>query len=164
MNRAGVRFVFSPTTWPQTPLEGEWVFLHGEIIEHKMQNGEMVVRGKDSKGEWSAYWNAIPGMEVPQEPGAQIRVYGRIVSQPDGNVKIASQWMKKVEMEEYAFCIRESEKEWEKLVQEFPALSTLKPFVLKQNPAPAKVEAKPSPKKEEEFVAASEFKVEQHFV
>ncbi|MEK6902052.1 MAG: hypothetical protein AABX02_00495, partial [archaeon] len=51
----GVQFVFSPALYPQSPLSNHTVFLHGQLVEAKQRNPELIVRVKDEKGEWEAY-------------------------------------------------------------------------------------------------------------
>lgn len=139
--------------------------MHGDIIECREGNGEVRVRAKDEKGEWEGYCPADRGMNVPREKGKYVRTYGKIVAQPDGGMKVASQWIKEIEEREWGYCVEESQKEWIRLLEKHPELDTIRPFVL-ERVAPKMGMEKKSPIKEEdaEFVAASEFTVERHFV
>ncbi len=165
MDHPGVQFVFSPALYPQTPLSNHTVFLHGEIVEVKQRNQELTFRIKDEKGEWEAYGEGDPRTF---NVGEKVRAYGLIVPQPDGKMMLAAKWVKKIETEEWEYCIRSTQKEWTPLLETNQSISTLKPFELPK-PRPGIVqsiqtETKSPPKDDEDFISAHQIKVEKEYL
>ncbi len=169
--REAAHAVFAPALYPNTPLEGKWVLLHGTLSQQRGRRDETIIRARDEKGEWEAYAHySIPLLNT----GESVRAYGRIMIQPDGSVQLAAQWIKKIEMEEAEYCLRETHANWEKIIQNHAGLQTLSPAV----PKPITTHALPPvamvatpyaptptpPAKEDDFVPASELEVEKEYV
>ncbi|MBM3282282.1 MAG: hypothetical protein FJY86_03000 [Candidatus Diapherotrites archaeon] len=156
-------FVFSPALYPNTPLSGKNVFTHGNIIETKNRNGELVVRVKDEKGEWEGYAEEkkTPMLNV----GTHVRAYGSINAQPDGRNMLACTWIKEISTEEKEYCERKTRHEWGALTQTNATLSTIQPHIM---PAPKLVKTETivthAQPKENEFISAAEFKVEREYL
>ena len=159
----GVQFVFSFATYAQTPLVNRRVFLHGEIIHGKHRNGEMVIEVKDEKGIWEGFAEEKKGESFTE--GQKVRAYGVILSQPDEKNTLSCQWIKTIETEEWEYCVRQTRKEWEVLLQTHPELETLKPFELPK-PKIVKMNTQTVPKTTEpnEFISAAEIKVEREYL
>lgn len=165
MDHPGVQFVFSPALYPQTPLSNHTAFAHGNVLETKQRNGELVIRVKDEKGEWEAYGE---GNATDFQIGETVRAYGLIVPQPDGKMMLAAKWIKKTNPDEHAYCIRHAQKEWNTIIEKNPSISTLKPFELPK-PKPGQIqtplkETKSPPKDDEDFVSAHQLNVEKEYL
>lgn len=160
-----VRFVFAPALFPKTSLEGQLVFVHGKISEDKQRNGETVVKARDEKGEWEAYLEMQSNLTLEKEQ--KIRACGTITRQPDEKHVLAAKWIKKIDEKEYDYCMRSTQKEWEKIIQEHPSLNQLKPNQPIQSKPFHQTESKKTiPKKEEEsgFVSAHQIKIDREYV
>lgn len=156
-------FVFSPALYPQTPLINTPVFVHGLLTEVKVKPNEVILKGKDEKGEWSAY---VEQYLETFTVGQRVRAYGLIVPQPDGNVMLAAKWAKIMSEDEQAYCQKQATKEWETIVAHNPTISSLVPFV---SPVSKKTNAttptpSPRPHEEPDFIPATQFKVEHDYL
>lgn len=160
-------FVFAPALFPNTPLINRTVFVHGILTDVKIKPSEVILKGKDEKGEWSAY---VEQYAERFEVGQKVRAYGLIVPQPDGNVSLAAKWAKQIEEGEYTQCVSHTTQGWEALRKEHPTLETLKPFIpaptkiLTTIPASAVSTPKTSPSEDPDFVSAAQFKVEREYL
>jgi hypothetical protein len=159
-------FVFAPALFPNTPLINRPVFVHGILTDVKIKPSEVILKGKDEKGEWSAY---VEQYAERFEIGQWVRAYGLIVPQPDGNVSLAAKWAKRIEKEEYDYCTTQTMQGWEALRKEYRSMDTLQPFI----PAPTKTltpQTIPAPKTQNrssddpDFVSAAQFKVEREYL
>lgn len=138
--------------------------MHGEIKEVKRRNGEVILRCADEKGEWEAYLEF--SFQFNLEIGQKVRGFGIIENQPDGKVVLAARWVKKTDENELAFCVHETQKNWETVCRAHPGVGELKPYVQpisKPMPIPAFTGATQAPESNE-FVPASELKIERDFV
>lgn len=158
-----MKFVYAPALYPSSPLEGEDVFLHGECVETKTRNGELVVRARDEKGEWEAYGEHAVGVTK----GTPLRAYGTIAAQPDGRMMLAAKWIKPVEQDEMEYCKKKTHQEWTHLIEAKPELSTLAPFV-PPKPVTKTLQVETTPPKnaqnDTDFVSASEIKIEREYL
>lgn len=160
-------FVFSPALYPHTPLINRTVFVHGTLTDVKIKPNEVILKGKDEKGEWSAY---VEQYAERFEVGQKVRAYGLIVPQPDGSVSLAAKWAKRIEDEEHGFCLHHTTQGWNGLRSEHPTIDTLKPFVptaskILTQPVQATIQKpKTSAPEESDFVSAAQFKVEREYL
>lgn len=159
-NRSRARFIYSPATYPRSPLAGEWVFILGKLEEKQTNGNEIRLRVRDEKGIWEGYGFALsPELET----GKKVRGYGQLKAQPDGNMQVALQWAKEINEEEMLFCEKQTQLEWEKMVVEYSVLPLLTPFEPKltatiQKPLSTK------PPQSEEFISANELQIERDYV
>ncbi|QQR92551.1 MAG: hypothetical protein IPJ89_05395 [Candidatus Iainarchaeum archaeon] len=158
--RESALFVFAPSAYAKTPLQGRWVFTHGTLQQSTTQGNEHRVWVEDAKGQWEGYLYALP-QEINN--GTSVRGYGQLKVQPDGSCKIALHWLKPIHEDEKQYIEKQTHTHWQKLVQEFPQLPMLQPFTSKPIIVQEKPIAKPAPQ-QEEFVPASELHVEQDYV
>lgn len=160
----GVRFVFSPALYPRSTMENKMVFVHGNVNEAKIRNGELVVRVKDEKGEWEGFMEERNAPALSE--GMIVRAYGIISAQPDGRNVLACKWIRTMDEQEREFCVRQTNSEWERLTQEHAELNELKAFV-RPEPKLVKTEQKVTQTRENEpneFISAAEIKVEREYL
>ncbi len=160
-------FVFAPALYPNTPLINRTVFVHGTLTDVKIKPSEVILKGKDEKGEWSAY---VEQYAERFEVGQHVRAYGLIVPQPDGNVSLAAKWAKRIEKEEYTHCTTQTTQGWEAMRKEHPRIDALQPYIpaptkiLTTPPSPSVSKPKTSPSDDPDFVSAAQFKVEREYL
>lgn len=160
----GVRFVFSPALYPRSTMENKMVFVHGNVNEAKIRNGELVVRVKDEKGEWEGFMEERNAPALSE--GLFVRAYGIISAQPDGRNVLACKWIRTMDEQEREFCVKQTNVEWTRLTEEHAELNELKPFV-RPEPKLVKTEQKVTQTRENEpneFISAAEIKVEREYL
>ena len=160
--RESALFIYAPAAYAKTPLHGKWVFAHGQVHQKITQGNEHRFIVEDAKGKWEGYTYA--GAHAV-EAGQAVRGYGQLKLQPDGNCKIALQWIKPIEEKEKQYMETHTQSAWGKLVEAYPQLPLLQPFENK----PIRVQEndtrpKSSEPQQEEFIPASELKVEEDYV
>ncbi len=160
--RESALFVFAPSAYAKTPLQGKWVFMHGTLQQQITQGNEHRVVVEDAKGKWEGYTYSLAHSLIE---GQTVRGYGQLKVQPDGNCKVALQWMKPIEEKEKQYIETQTQLAWGKLVEQFPQLPLLQPF--ENNPIrvhESYTKQKPPTPQQEEFIPASELKVEEDYV
>jgi hypothetical protein len=160
-------FVYAPALYPHTPLINRTAFVHGKLVEVKIKPNEVILKGKDEKGEWSAY---VEQYAERYEVGQSIRAYGLIAPQPDGSVSLAAKWAKTIQENEYRECERATKDAWPAIQGQNPSIEELKPFISTPSkvlypPVNATISApKPPASEDPDFVSASQFKVEREYL
>lgn len=159
--RESALFVFAPAMYGKTPLQGKWAFTHGKVIFTITQGNEHRVIVEDEKGQWEGYLYSLPPTITE---GQSVRGYGQLKVQPDGTCKMALQWLKPTQENENQFIQKQTQHQWQQLVQAFPQLPMLQPITAKPILVQEKTTPKPTAPQQEEFVPANELHVEQDYV